>query len=1598
MAIILHRRGSDDEWFFNNPILGPSEIGYVTSGTNAGKFKMGNGITPWNELAFYASGGGGGSGVAAMPAGSIQPWPSDTIPEGWLLCDGSAVSRETYSDLFAVIGTTYGIGDNSTTFNLPNIKGRTIVGKDGSQIEFDALGESSGVKSTTLTVDHIPQHAHAIDHDHASFTSGGGSAHRHWISAALIDDRNFTGSGGNTQDLGLVSDAGSYSDTDQNRAAGRFSLTESGHTHSIDVPAFTGTSGNYGTATPTPVSALQPYITLNYIIKHSIYDGLRGETGPTGPTGATGVTGPQGATGPQGIQGEQGIQGIDGPTGPIGLTGAQGPTGIQGPTGSQGEVGPTGPIGLTGPQGPTGIQGPTGPQGEVGPTGPIGPTGATGADSTVTGPTGSTGPTGPQGEFGGATFEYEFDDGIVHTDILGDGQFRFNNASPNAATELYIAFVDSNGANVFNFLQTIDDSTSAIKGQFKLVKKTDINEFAFFSITGNHSHHDDHFHVPISFLNGNGFTPADGEDFYITFTKTGDKGDIGPTGPQGEVGPTGPQGDTGPLGPTGPQGEIGPTGIQGEVGPTGPTGLTGSTGPIGSLYYFGEDPPEDPDIGDRWVDSATGFEYTWISDGDSLQWVETRGSGYVGPANELSIGTVTTGEPNEEAEATITGDAPSQTLNLVIPQGIQGETGPTGQEGPQGETGPIGATGPQGDVGPTGPQGEVGPTGPQGDTGPQGELGATGPQGEVGPTGPQGATGPQGEVGATGPQGEIGPTGPIGLTGPEGPTGIQGPTGATGPTGAQGEFGGATFEYEFDSGTVHTEILGDGLFRFNNADPEIATELYIAFVDNNAANVFNFLQTIDDSTSAIKGQFKLVKKTDANEFAFFSITGNHSHHDDHFHVPIAFLNDNDFTPADGEDFFITFTKTGDKGDIGPTGPQGEVGPTGPQGEVGPTGSQGEVGPTGPQGSTGPQGEVGPTGPQGEVGPTGPIGPTGATGADSTVEGPTGPLGPTGPIGSLYYFGEDPPEDPDIGDRWVDSATGFEYTWISDGNSEQWVETRGSGYVGPTNELSIGTVTTGAPSSEAEATITGDAPSQTLNLVIPEGIQGEIGPTGPQGIQGEVGPTGPQGEIGPTGPQGEIGPTGPLGPTGPQGEIGPTGPQGELGPTGPIGLTGPIGPTGPTGDTGAGFPTGGLTGMLLAKNSDDDYDTEWIIPPSGGGGSITTSDSKPLFPNDGDLWNDTTDGLTYLYLEDVDSSQWVELKSSASVSSEVDVRLSNAEGDIDDLETAVATINSEIRPINLGGTNASTLAGAQSNLGIILSQNYLINGGFDIWQRGTTTTSSTVYLADRWLHLSSAGTQTVSRSTDVPADMGLLYSLSFASTNGTNPSIIQRIESANAINIAGHTVTLSLWAKSTVGTSGLLWSTATPSSTDTWSGSTTDQSGTFTASMTVGEWTRYSATFVVAAGATTGYQIIINRSVTTTSTTTLFAGVQLEEGSVATSFRRNAPSIQAELAACQRYYQIGGLSEVHAVTTTAVDGTARFITEMRAAPTASILGNGLAQIGIVNVADYNQSSSSFFMVANTNGAFFTLGNFSGLTAFRPYVWKVNANNIGFTAEL
>lgn len=111
-------------------------------------------LTLASGLPSWATPGGG------TITGSILMWGTTSAPTGFLLCDGSAVSRTTYADLFAVIGTTFGSGDGSTTFNLPNLKGKVPVGYNSAETEFDAMGESGGEKTHQLTVAELAAHTH----------------------------------------------------------------------------------------------------------------------------------------------------------------------------------------------------------------------------------------------------------------------------------------------------------------------------------------------------------------------------------------------------------------------------------------------------------------------------------------------------------------------------------------------------------------------------------------------------------------------------------------------------------------------------------------------------------------------------------------------------------------------------------------------------------------------------------------------------------------------------------------------------------------------------------------------------------------------------------------------------------------------------------------------------------------------------------------------------------------------------------------------------------------------------------------------------------------------------------------------------------------------------------------------------------------------------------------------------------------------------------------------------------------------------------------------------------------------------------------------
>lgn len=118
-----------------------------------------------------------------LPVGAIMPFGSDIIPSNWLLCDGRAINREDYQELFNTIGTNFGSGDGFTTFNLPDLRKRVPVGKDENDTDFDILGATGGEKEHTLTIEEMPSH----NHQSSNYFEGSGGTSRVWAVRSLAD-------------------------------------------------------------------------------------------------------------------------------------------------------------------------------------------------------------------------------------------------------------------------------------------------------------------------------------------------------------------------------------------------------------------------------------------------------------------------------------------------------------------------------------------------------------------------------------------------------------------------------------------------------------------------------------------------------------------------------------------------------------------------------------------------------------------------------------------------------------------------------------------------------------------------------------------------------------------------------------------------------------------------------------------------------------------------------------------------------------------------------------------------------------------------------------------------------------------------------------------------------------------------------------------------------------------------------------------------------------------------------------------------------------------------------------------------------------------
>lgn len=233
--------------------------------------------------------------LAVTPVGGLLPFAGSTAPDGYRICDGSAVSRVTYQSLFNVIGTTWGVGDGSTTFNLPDLRQKFLLGKAASGTG-NTLGASGGAidhthtaGAHTHTITSESAHAHSISsdggHNHGGATGSDGS-HAHTVASHAheihiiggsvngpVFDQNIDGSTARA----TPSSTGASEDNSTGSAA-PVTDSQGAHTHSVntagahDHGASSGSAGSHdhggvtGSTSGSTGSNNPPYAVVNYLI------------------------------------------------------------------------------------------------------------------------------------------------------------------------------------------------------------------------------------------------------------------------------------------------------------------------------------------------------------------------------------------------------------------------------------------------------------------------------------------------------------------------------------------------------------------------------------------------------------------------------------------------------------------------------------------------------------------------------------------------------------------------------------------------------------------------------------------------------------------------------------------------------------------------------------------------------------------------------------------------------------------------------------------------------------------------------------------------------------------------------------------------------------------------------------------------------------------------------------------------------------------------------------------------------------------------------------------------------------------------------------
>jgi len=199
-----------------------------------------------------------------IPTATIVPWSSASVPSGFLECNGSAVSRTTYATLFGIVGTTYGAGDGSTTFNVPDLQDNVPVGKSNNK----ALASTGGANTTPVTpTGNVATNINVTGNvagstANATLSVAQLASHNHQIETPISANPNSQSQGVQVSATRIAQLT--LADVNQNTGSG------SGHSHNMSAN-FSGSGNASSTSTSnftgSANSVLQPYLTVIYIIK-----------------------------------------------------------------------------------------------------------------------------------------------------------------------------------------------------------------------------------------------------------------------------------------------------------------------------------------------------------------------------------------------------------------------------------------------------------------------------------------------------------------------------------------------------------------------------------------------------------------------------------------------------------------------------------------------------------------------------------------------------------------------------------------------------------------------------------------------------------------------------------------------------------------------------------------------------------------------------------------------------------------------------------------------------------------------------------------------------------------------------------------------------------------------------------------------------------------------------------------------------------------------------------------------------------------------------------------------------------------------------------